>query len=342
MKISNLVLVFILLVPFYLIETASASTIQDGPVAMDHLGDQVIKAFLSINPEKLEESDKLDALFTTLNDKNQKFYNGRQKISAIFMGLNSFFLGSKSWDYGYRQIKTWKSRNPKSAGAAIAEAIYWQAYARHARGNGYASTVTPEGWQLSKEYLKKSEAALLESKDYAEHNVLWHETYLIIAIDLNWNVKKFQKLFEAAIKKEKTYYPFYFAGMRYFSPQWGGDYRQLDQFVKKAAEITRLEEGHSFYARLYGSLAEIGGLSFDLFKDSHAKWVPMKAGFEDMMQRYPQSKWNLNLYAYFACRAGDRLTFSKLRAQLGSDVYGDAWPSNYSIEICERRFFKPT
>jgi len=32
---------------------------------------------------------------------------------------------------------------------------------------------------------------------------------------------------------------------------------------------------------------------------------------------YPKSKWNLNAYAYFACRASDGSTYGALRARIG-------------------------
>jgi len=66
----------------------------------------------------------------------------------------------------------------------------------------------------------------------------------------------------------------------------------------------------------------------------------MKEGFEQMMKATPDSLWNLNSFAYFACRANDADTYRKLRKEIGGRVYGDAWPSNYTMEICDERLAK--
>ena len=42
----------------------------------------------------------------------------------------------------------------------------------------------------------------------------------------------------------------------------------------------------------------------------------------------------------FACRAGDAHTYRKLRKQIGEQFYEDAWPSNYTMEVCDERLLK--
>ncbi len=69
-----------------------------------------------------------------------------------------------------------------------------------------------------------------------------------------------------------------------------------------------------------------------------SSWPKMKRGFEDLMERHPKSKWNLNNFAKFACLAGDKQTFLKLRGQMGKDVIDAAWPENTSLDLCETKF----
>ena len=61
----------------------------------------------------------------------------------------------------------------------------------------------------------------------------------------------------------------------------------------------------------------------------------MKVGFEEMMKEYPDSSWNLNNFASFACRAHDTDTYRRLRGQIGGRVYEQAWYEN-EIEGCDR------
>ena len=65
----------------------------------------------------------------------------------------------------------------------------------------------------------------------------------------------------------------------------------------------------------------------------------MKAGFDDWVRHYPDSKWNLNNYARFACDAGDKEIFLTLRKQLASEKAIDraAWDKT-RIEVCDAKF----
>jgi hypothetical protein len=64
----------------------------------------------------------------------------------------------------------------------------------------------------------------------------------------------------------------------------------------------------------------------------------MKRGFEDIIRRSPHSAWNINNFAAFACMAGDKQTFQSLRFRIGKTIMPDAWPSNYSLDLCEHKF----
>ena len=71
-------------------------------------------------------------------------------------------------------------------------------------------------------------------------------------------------------------------------------------------------------------------------------WSSMKAGFEQLMKRYPKSTWNLNAFAAFACRANDGATYGALRARIGQNVIAFAWASNYSSDVCDERLLGHT
>lgn len=295
-----------------------------------------------VDEENLARSlQEMDRYLREWNSSKERLPDGRWQISSIISSLEGEFART-DWAKSYKTIARWKEINPESPAVAISEAVYWQTYAWNARGNGYASTVSPDGWKLFRERLKKAEQTLLESKHYASKNVLWYEVYLSIATESSWDEGKFQKLFEQAIQTEKMYYPFYFEAIRYFSPKWGGNYKLIDQFINHAVKLTSTDEDKSLYTRLYWVVAQQQGLDFQMFKESHASWPLMKKGFEYMMQRYPDSTWNLNNFASFACRAGDGATFSKLRVQIGRHIRPQAWPSNLSLDLCEHKFFKPS
>ena len=64
----------------------------------------------------------------------------------------------------------------------------------------------------------------------------------------------------------------------------------------------------------------------------------MQSGFDDMIRHYPHSDYLLNVYANFACRAGDKVKYQALRSRLTTRQSASAWSDKFSIESCDRRF----
>ena len=66
----------------------------------------------------------------------------------------------------------------------------------------------------------------------------------------------------------------------------------------------------------------------------------MKGGFDDLMARYPDSQWNLQHYAYFACRADDGKTFKELLPKLAVKLpytMPAPWRGAYTRDYCVTR-----
>jgi hypothetical protein len=120
------------------------------------------------------------------------------------------------------------------------------------------------------------------------------------------------------------------------TPRWGGGIDEYREFVEDAVRRTRATDGAAMYAGLYQAYA---GVEFDKpFRELGIPWAKMKAGFEDLMARYP-SPWNVNHYASFACRANDKEAFLKLLPKLSSpNIRQRAWPTGYSLENCKETF----
>ncbi|MDH3281546.1 MAG: hypothetical protein OEQ18_10510, partial [Gammaproteobacteria bacterium] len=81
---------------------------------------------------------------------------------------------------------------------------------------------------------------------------------------------------------------------------------------------------------------QVEGTNFDVFRHSAARWITMKQGFSWLREQNPFSFWTANNYAVFACRAHDKQTYQSIRPNLGYLMHA-AWPSNLSVEVCDRR-----
>jgi hypothetical protein len=302
----------------------------DGPEAITFYKNQVVSNFW-----QAEVSLERD-----VNDWNTPtciFDDGRPRLKAFGDGLTLAFSSEKDWSKGRARLDVLKSKLPKSPIIALAEAEYWTSYAWNARGGGYASSVTPDGWKLFRERLEIAENILLNSKPYTQGLPTWYESMVTVQNALGRSEEERISTFQEGAKKFKTYYPMYFASIPFFTPKWGGSWEKVDSFIKWSVENTKTIDGNTMYARLYWSASGTVPKGTNIFKVSLAEWPQMKKGFEDLMARHPKSKWNLNNFARFACQAEDKDTFLKLRKQISKDINEKAWEAP-PYELCDEKY----
>lgn len=303
----------------------------DGPGIVEL--DQLVETLL--NNKKFSDLDRLIFDWTNRTKKNA---DGRSTLRRFQYAVTNRLLRSKNWDKGAELIAEWKAVDPKSVGAALYEAEYWHAYARSARGSGWASSVSEEAWDLFTERAKKAEKALLDSKPYASGNPLWGMTYLEISTGLRWSLEEQAKLFAELVAQHPDFTPYYFWMSEQLTPYWGGDWDMFDAFAREVANSRNVADGAGMYARLYWNTASMRPTLVDLFRDTRADWQLMKKGFEALQKAYPHSAHNANAFARFACAAGDGATYEKVREQIGASIISDDWPSNLQPDVCQERF----
>ena len=316
-------------------QAQTAAEQNDGPLGVANVGWEAQQYFAKRN------FAPLDAMFARLADPKERLTDGRPRLDGIPMGLANLFDAYKQWDLMLSIIGEWREQNPQSTAVDIVEAMIYREWAWSVRGSGYADTVAEEGWKLFKEKLQRAEAVLLRSKDRCAGNPLWYDEYLQVALALGWDEPEFRALYRAAISRFPEYEPLYFDMVNYLSPRWYGSVDAIDAYVAEVLKQTQAKQGKIMYARLYWAFAGTLPYDVDPFEESQANWADMKVGFEQLMKAYPDSQWNLNNFAVFACRARDADTYRRLRKQIGDRRYDDAWPNNLSMEVCDERLMKP-
>jgi len=279
----------------------------------------------------------LERLLDDWSDPSARRADGRPMLTAYVAALEDNFAYTLDWDAIHERIQRWRSKNPYAPAAAITEALYWKLYAWSARGEGSASGVTPDGWKLFDERLRKAQAVLEESRSFASDNPLWGLTYIEVGTGLNWPKEQLLRQLAESVAKEPAFSSLYVTTAYYLTPQWGGGWDLVDQIVRGAVRNTEATEGWSLYARIYMSLDSCCN-DLDLFRDTPANWQDMKRGFEDMVRLYPHSAWNMNRFAAYACVADDKDAYVSLRFKLGKLIMPTAWPYNHSFDLCEHKF----
>lgn len=303
----------------------------DGPTGDQILGHLVADLF---NAGQFAD---LDQLFEDWNAQAERMADGRWKLSVFYEALDQQFPVAANWDKIGTDILNWRQKTPKSRAAALTEVIYWRAYAWNARGQGYANSVTPEGWQLFRERMTKAMAVLHDCKSFAASSPLWTRLALDLAREIQLPGRDLAIIFAEGVAAHPDFLPNYTSVAVTLSPRWGGNWQAVDSFVTEAVKDTPAE-GTSLYARLYWSLFEREDPGFNLFSNTLATWPRMKQGFQDLARLYPHSAYNMNNFAAAACMAGDKATFQSVRFLLGKSVMPEVWPTNYSFDNCEHKF----
>lgn len=292
------------------------------------------RSFLSDNFEKLE---KVSGVYRREKSRTP---SGLWKLSIFYAAINEATGQCKKGrdpDVAFppleEKARKWVEAYPASPTAHIVRSLVLTDRAWAHRGCGYAETVSEEGWVGFRRYIAAARANLEEHKAIAAVDPEWYEEMLTIARAQQWALNDFNGLFSEALAREPQYYQTYFMALEYLLPKWHGSAEEIEDFAQDAVGRTKDLEGQGMYARLYWYASQTQ-FKNDIFRNSLAGWPQMKAGFEDIVRRYPDS-WNLNNYARFACLARDKPKTVELLKRIDeSSVVAEAWVPSLLKDEC--------
>jgi hypothetical protein len=288
--------------------------------------------------------EKLEALVNELVTNKTRNEDGRPELYMLEEGLQEFFDEPHSTGDTYVQLKlqAWQREFPTSAYRPIVVAMERNVAAWRARGNGFSSTVTEEGWKLFHERSLKAWNTLMDSKQGSSRIPSWYSNAISVGLNANISEPELRGLFEEGIARHPDYLPIYFDYMRNYAPRWGGTFESADKFILEQVAAKTNVDGEVLYTRLYWMLDQYNGQQPSLFEESLVSWPRMRKGFEQMMREFPDSEWNRANFASYACRAHDATSYGKLRPKVQAPQFENAAPDGISLDVCDARFMKAT
>jgi hypothetical protein len=278
----------------------------------------------------LNDFDDLERLAASYRREKSRTASGVWKLSVFYDGINDVFIDIlkeqrdvAAYDRVEERTRNWVEKYPESPTGHIAHSMVLAERAWAHRGRGAADTVSDAAWALFRQHIAATRAYLEKHKDVASVDPAWYGEMIAIARDQNWDRAKFDALLEEALDREPLFYQNYFTAVTHLMPRWHGDLQQIEDFAQYAVRKTRHLEGQGMYARIYWYASQME-FKNEIFTNSLADWPQMKAGFDDVISRYPDA-WNLNNYARFACMARDKPKAVELLARIGTSVVSEAW-----------------
>lgn len=303
----------------------------DGPYGVGRVGSNALLLYYA---KRYHDLDNLIARYVTLQDRID---DGRFKLSGIAEFLKDA-IEQRPPGVALPEVQGWRSADPNSPGAALLEVSYWRHAAWQARGSGFANTVSPEGWRLFHERLERASKILTDSQSYAATNPLWYKESLDVNLWLGVPLQRQFTLYERGIEAFPDYYPLHCHMVNALLPQWGGSSGAVARFIESVVKRSPRAIKAQMYTRVWWCVDASTSVDVNVFRNMGASWARMKEGFESLNESYPGSLWNQSNYASFACRAGDVVTYRRLRSELGDRIntYArEAFPSNMSLDLCD-------
>jgi hypothetical protein len=288
------------------------------------------------------EFAELDALVAGYVKTDQRDEDGRHALNRLTRGMEDFFENQDaSRDPKFVQLlKAWDEQIPTSPMQPIVAALHAQSSAWRARGTGYASTVSPEGWRLFNERNRKAWKILMDNKERSSSIPTWYEIAIAVGIDSDVPKGTLRQLFDEGARRHPGYYPIYFNYARPLSLSWGGTWEDMDKFIREESAAKTNKEGDILYTRLYVNADPGANGVASFFEDSLVDWAKMRSGFRKLMAAYPKGERNQAAFAMFACRAKDATTYAMQRPKVDPLKFGDIAPEGVSLEVCDARFMK--
>jgi WD40 repeat protein len=239
-----------------------------------------------------KQFDKLTAKADEYRKTRGCFASGESTLSAFYINLN--LPKDNDWAAFQALLDEWHTAKPDSIAPLVekAEALVSEGWA--ARGSGWASTVTQEGWRTFHEKLNAALDVIADAEKLDEKDPELYRIQMIICMGISLPREQMDAAFKKGTDIDPFYFPLYEQAASARLPRWSGANGELADWASDTCD-TLLDRGDEVYARIALSLA--GYNTTDYFAEMQLDWNRIKRGLKPLLETYDDS-------SYIAGRAG--------------------------------------
>jgi len=312
---------------------AATDLATDGPAMRDAIGCDAQRAF------ETEDFSTLEAMFDSYSKSLGDLPDGGSRLDGVIGGVdNLFYYRSVDWMQELGKVSDWRRAYPNSVTPDLVEAMIFQDWAWAARGGGYANTVSAQALAVFLYRMEMAAATLQETKGRAATSPLWYELSLQVGIAQAIGLEQLRAIYDQGSTKFPGFRPLYRQMLRALMPRWFGSYQQVEKFIMDVHAKTQDPYRNEVYARLWWAYASLERDDINIFEKTEVSWPIMKAGFKDMLERYPRSDFLFNAFANAACQVDDVADYVDLRPILKRRMSSTAWSDKVSVQSCDNKF----
>jgi tetratricopeptide (TPR) repeat protein len=276
------------------------------------------------------EYKKLDALRKRLLKPDQRTASGVWKLAVYYSAMKSFpgrTRDAAHWVKLEARARAWEKQAPASGAASVFHAYVLMARGLSYRGTGFIDAVPKEDLNRLLAAMREAEIVLVNAdrqlvKD--QDPELYRLIMNVAAWSDNFRATANRIGLDMAIRKHPDYHELYFTAALFGNAMWQASPDEIEEIATRGAAAGGADAA-DMYARVYW-YANQEVYSDNLFEDmaSLADWDRMKTSFDALVAHYPDP-WNLNAYAYFACRAKDYPVMDDVLRRIGERRVFASW-----------------
>jgi hypothetical protein len=298
------------------------TVVETGPAKeMKEIGDKANR-FLSA-----KDYDHLDELANALRASKQSWATGSWKLADVYWGLVPSKTATEAeWQVRLTALRDWVAAKPKSVTARVALAYFLKDYGWHARGSGWADTVTAEGWRLFEQRLTETVQTLKGSEALGLRCPVAWSVLMTSGMGLNLERREFDAIFDKAIHFAPDYKSYYFRRAIYLLPRWNGKPGEWESDLAKSCDRIGGEKGDEVYAQVVWCMHQTTHFT-NIFKENNISWERVDKGFAVIEKELPDSLAAKGERAHLAALASDLPKARKYMGETEGKVDLTVWKS---------------
>jgi tetratricopeptide (TPR) repeat protein len=254
---------------------------------------------------KKKDYQSLEMQLATILKEKKKDQDGYSLLSKAYDQICHNPDAKNSMEKWLGDFEDWLRSDPSSHFANAAIGIFYVDYAWHARGSGWANTVTEEGYRLFKERLLKARNYLEKAyiADYSDPVV--PSGLIKVALGLGSDYAEMEKQFQRAIKADRSAYEAYGAKFTFLMPKWHGSREEMFSFARETARNAPADSlAPLVLAKAHWEMYARSEDRASYFQQPEV-WNEVRSVYSLLCDRFPKSKERHYWFARTARLAGD-------------------------------------
>ena len=265
--------------------------------------------------------------------------NGRERLDGGTWILSTFYCTATDLPESEAEINNaiefyerWARERPTSITAQVCLVHALTSFAWEARGGGWASSVSDDGWRLFRERLARARKVFDRASALEEKCPGLFEAAQTVALGQGWSRDQYMAALAKAIKQEPSYGKYYTNACYWLLPRWHGKIGDFEKWIASQADRYPKEIGDGQYA-FFVWMADCMPVKGEIqFAPGRLDWARTKRGFDLWLKENPDNLMVRFEYTRLALLAADRATVRQQFEITGGKYYPRMWKDRKQFE----------